>query len=77
MLNTLPKRRQRAAYVARVACHIDNGVELHASDRREAVRLVSIYTDKPGARRNRSGSTSRSAGNVVARCKGVGGNCSP
>ena len=77
MLNALPKRRHRAAHVARVARHIDDGVELHAGEGREAVRLVSIYTDKASARRNRSGNASCSAGNVMARCEGVGGNCSP
>ena len=42
MLNALPKQRHRAAHVARVAGHIDDGIKLHLRERREAVRLVSI-----------------------------------
>jgi hypothetical protein len=76
MANAMAKRRHRAAHVARVACHIDDGVELHASERREAVRLVSIYTDKASSCRNRSGNTSCGADNVMARREGVDGNCS-
>jgi hypothetical protein len=61
MLDALRKRRHRAAHVAGVARHIDDGVELHAGERREAVRPVSIDTDKASARRNRSGNSSRAA----------------
>jgi hypothetical protein len=77
MLHALLKRRHSAAHIARVTGHIDDGIELHACERREAVRFVSIYTDMASTCWNRSSNSSCGAGDVMARCEGMGGNRSP
>jgi hypothetical protein len=77
MLNAPPKRRHSPAHVARMARHINDGVELHPSERSKAVRLVSVYKDKASACRDRSSNTSCGAGDVMARCESMGGNCTP
>ena len=66
--------RDRAAHLAGMARHVDDGVELLAGQRREAVRLVAVHTDEAGAVRNLARDAACGARHVMARRVGVGRN---
>jgi hypothetical protein len=57
--------------------HINDGVELLAGKRRQAVRLVAVHTDEASAVRNCSGDASCGARDVMIHRAGVDGDCAP
>jgi hypothetical protein len=77
MLDALLESRGCATHLAGMTRHINDGVELLAGKRREAVRFVAVHTDEATAVRNCSGDASCGARHLMAHRVGVGGNCPP
>jgi hypothetical protein len=75
--SALYARRRNRPVNAGITRHVNDGVELLAGKRREAVRFVAVHTDEASAVRNCSGDASCGARHVMAYRVGVGGNCSP
>ena len=77
MLDALLECRRCATHLAGMTRHINDGVELLAGKRREAVRFVAIHTDEASAVRNWSGDATCGARHVMAHRAGVACNCAP
>ena len=52
MLDARLQCRDRATHLAGMTRHINDGVELLAGKRREAVRFIAVHTDEASAVRN-------------------------
>src|SRR5882724_10414663 len=77
MRDAMLERRDSATHLAGMTRHINDGIELLAGKRREAVRFVAVHTDEASAVRNCSGDASCGARHVMAHRVGVGGNGAP
>ena len=74
MRRAIPECGERAAHLAGMARHIDDGVEPLAGQRRETVRLVALHTDEASAVRNLARDAACGARDVMADRPGTDGN---
>jgi hypothetical protein len=68
------QRRDRAAHLARMTRHVDNGVECFARERFEAIWSVAVDEYETRAVRDRTGKAARGAGHVMASRAGMCSN---
>src|SRR6266446_3030479 len=77
MLFALLECRRCATHLAGMTRHINDGIELLAGKRCEAVRFVAVHTDEASPARGCSSDASCGAYHVMPHRTGVDGNCAP
>src|SRR5450432_2375140 len=75
MRDAMLERSDSATHLAGMTRHINDGIELLAGKRCEAVRFVAVHTDKASPARNCSSDASCGACHVMPHRTGVDGNC--